>query len=199
MTIWLLACALAPGCATAPPPVLSNYDQSTLAEIQTYLDGLRAFHARFNESGTDGVGDGVLWVDRPGRLRVEFIHPHAKLLLANHGHLLLADEATGATTTMPVSRTPLDILLAEKIILSGTVTITSMQREPGMLQISLVKAAAPGQGRLTLQFDTNPWALRGVVVRDGSGRTNSFDLYGLHRDTSIDPALFQYGSPAAAR
>jgi len=168
-----------------------------LAQVQTYLDGLRQFHARFNQSGTDGYADGVLWLARPGRLRVEYIDPHPKLLLANHGRLLLADQVTGATTSMPVSNTPLDMLLSDKIDLAGPVTVTSVQRQPGALQVGLVKTGAPSQGRLTLQFGASPLALTGVVVQDAPGHTNTLQLYGLFRDSTIDPSLFHY-RPAPA-
>jgi outer membrane lipoprotein-sorting protein len=193
----LVAGALLAGCATTRRPVLSADDQASLAQVQTYLDDLRLFHARFTQSGSDGNADGVLWIDRPDRLRVEYVEPHPKLVLANHGRLLLADQVTGATTTMPVSNTPLDILLGDKIDLSGPVTVTSVQHQAGALQVGLTKTAAPGQGRLTLQFATAPLALTGVIVQDAAGHTNTLLLYGLFRDTTIDQSMFHY-RPAPA-
>jgi outer membrane lipoprotein-sorting protein len=194
---FLLVSALLAACAQTPAPVLTAEDHATLAQVQSYLDGLRQFHARFNQSGTDGNADGVLWLARPGRLRVEYLEPHPKLLLANHGRLLLADQVTGATTNLPVSNTPLDMLLSDTIDLSGSVTVTAVQRQPGALQVGLVKSAAPSQGRLTLQFAASPLALTGVVVQDASGHTNTLQLYGLFRDTTVDPSLFHY-RPAPA-
>jgi len=188
----LVASSVLYGCATAHAPALSERDQTTLTEVQVYLDGLHAFRAHFTESGTDGESDGILWLDRPGRLRVEYVHPSGKLLLANHGRLLLADAVTGATTTMPVSRTPLDILLADKILLSGSITVTGVQRQADAFQIGLVKTDAPGQGRLTLQFRAGPLALYGVVVQDGAGRTNSFSLQDVSPAGDMDTYLFQY-------
>jgi outer membrane lipoprotein-sorting protein len=195
---FLLALAALAGCAGQPAPALNAGDRDRLAQVQSYLDGLRGFHSGFTQSGTDGGAAGVLWVDRPDRLRVEYQAPHPKLLLANHGRLLLADLVTHATTTMPVSRTPLGILLADRLDLAGpAVTVTSLQQQPGALQMSLIKAGAPGQGRLTLQFTTSPLALTGVVVQDAQGHTNTLQLAGLVRDSAIDQSLFHY-RPAAA-
>ena len=123
--------------------------------------------------------------------------PHPRLLLANHGRMLLADLVTGATSNLPVSRTPLDMLLGDKIELAGPVTVTSVQRQPGAFQVGLIKTSAPGQGRLTLQFTTAPLALTGVVVQDASGHTNTLQLFGLYRDSTLDPSLFRY-HPAPA-
>jgi outer membrane lipoprotein-sorting protein len=190
----MLAATLPGGCGTRAP-VLTADDRGALAQVQTYLDGLRQFHAQFSETGSNGAADGVLWIARPGRLRVEYIHPGEKLLLANHGRLLLSDPATGATTTMPVAKTPLDILLADKITLTGPVTVTGVQHAQGALGISLVKTGAAGQGTLTLQFNTLPLALRGVVVQDASGHTDAYSLYGLFEDSTVDPNLFHYRPP----
>jgi outer membrane lipoprotein-sorting protein len=192
----LLALLAVSACAGRQRPVLTADQQTSLAEVQTYLDGLQAFHARFSQTGSDGPAAGVLWLDRPGRLRVEYLSPSPKLLVTNNGRLLLADQTTGATTTMPVSKTPLDILLAGKIALTGgPVTVESVQRQPGAMQIALIKTGQPGAGRLTLQFATSPLALSSVVVQDASGHTNELHLYGLYRDSTIDPSLFHYHPP----
>jgi outer membrane lipoprotein-sorting protein len=192
-----LAALLPAACANTGAPALAPNDQATIAQIQSYLDSLRQFRARFTQSGSDGDAEGNIWLDRPGRLRVEYLAPRAKLLLANHGHLLLADQSTGATTTMPVSNTPLDILLADKIALSGAVTVASLQRFPSTLQITLVKTAAPTGGRLTLQFAAAPLGLIGVVILDSQGHTNTLQLTGLTPTATMDPTLFHYYPPAA--
>ncbi|HTZ69112.1 MAG TPA: outer membrane lipoprotein carrier protein LolA [Acetobacteraceae bacterium] len=179
------------GCATKPV-ALSPDDQTAVGQIETYLNDLRDFRAQFVESGTEGNSAGTVWLDRPGRLRVQYEQPHPKLILANHGRLLLADLVTGATTTMPVANTPLGILLADPIRFAGNATVASVQRFPGELQIGLTRPGAPAQGRLTLQFSTSPMALIGVVVQDSTGRMLSLRLSDLVRDVAPDPALFQY-------
>ena len=194
----MLLTLLLAGCAVKPT-AQSAADQTILADLQTYLDGLRQFHTRFTQSGTDGYADGQLWLSRPGRLRVEYAPPRARLLLANHGRLLVADQTTGSTTTMPVSNTPLDILLADKLELGGAITVAALQQAPGTVQIGLVKTAAPGQGRLTLQFTTAPLTLSSVVVQDASGHSNTLSLYGLVRDDALDADLFHYRPGTTAR
>ena len=197
-TAAFLAIGLA-GCGAmrVAAPALGGDDQATIATAQTYLDQLRAFRADFTQSGADGDAAGNVWLSRPGRLRVDYLAPRPKLLLANHGRLLLADQTTGATTTMPVSNTPLDILLADKIDLSGAVTVTSVQRFDTTFQLTLVKSNAPSQGRLTLQFAAAPLQLIGVVVQDSAGHTNTLRLTDMVRDPSIDPSIFHYYPPAS--
>jgi outer membrane lipoprotein-sorting protein len=191
MAAVVLAAGLA-GCATAPPLQTAS-DQQAIVQVQTYLDGLQHFKAHFTQTGTDGAADGFVWLDRPGRLRVAYVRPAPKLILANHGRLLLVDQLTGATSNMPVSRTPLDILLSPQVQLVGAnLAVTAVAAQPGALQIGVVKAAAPTQGRLTLQFALDPVRLVGVVVQDSTGRSNTLALTDLERSAGFSPDLFQY-------
>ncbi len=188
--------AMAAGCAMTPPAAaLSPDDRVAIAQITTYLNGLHDFEARFAQVGADGLSQGTVWLSRPGRLCVQYERPRRRVMIANHGRLLLADLTTGGTSSLPVSRTPLDILLAPVIELNNTVTITALQRQPGGLQLSLVKTAAPGQGTLTLRFTADPLALAGVTILDRNGQTTAFDLSDLHRDVKIDPDHFVYHPP----
>ncbi len=188
--------SLAACTATPPPLVLSGDDQVAIGQITAYLNGLQRFTAMFTQAGPDGFSEGNVWMARPGQLRVDYVRPKPKLMLANHGRLLLVDLTTQATTSLRLSRTPLDILLAPSIVLSGAVTITALQRVagglPGGLQLSLVKTDAPGQGTLILRFAASPLALQGVTVVDRNGQTTAFNLSGLDTAAPIDPARFTY-------
>jgi len=191
-----LALAALAACSVAPPPlVLSGDDRTAVAQIAAYLNGLQHFTAKFSQAGPDGYSEGYVWLQRPGKLRVEYVRPAPKLMLANHGRLLLVDRTTQATTSLRLSRTPLDILLAPQIMLSGAVTVTALERLSGGLKLSLVKTDAPGQGTLILRFTADPLALAGLtVIRDG--QTTAFNLTDLNRDTLIDAARFEFNTPA---
>jgi outer membrane lipoprotein-sorting protein len=178
------------GCMGRLQPGPGADDARDIARAQAYLDGLRCFTASFTQTGSDGPAEGLVWLDRPGRLRLDYVRPRPKLLLVNHGRLLLLDRLTSGTTLLPVSRTPLDILLADHIALSGPITVTNVQRQPGAFQISLVKAATPGQGTLTLQFSDAPIALLGVVIQDSKGRTNTLTLSNLKPVATIPDTEF---------
>lgn len=192
----VLATALAACVATPPPAVLSPDDRVAIQQITTYLNALHSFTARFAQEGPDGVSQGTVYLQRPGQLCVAYERPRPKLMIANHGRLLLVDQTNGATTSLPVSRTPLDIILAPTIELANTITITRIQRLPDAIQLSLVKTAAPGQGTLTLRFSANPLALAGVTILDRNGQTTQFDLGDLQPGAAIDPAHFVYHPPA---
>lgn len=194
----LSAAALLPLAARAQPP--SPRDQADLARIETYLNGLKTLKAHFIQVTGDGqTSEGTAWLQRPGKMRFQYTPPAPFLLIAAHGVLTFNDSALQQTSNIPLSRTPLGILLAENVTLAGAVTVTAIQRLPGQIQVSLVRTESPGDGSLTLIFADNPLALKQWTVVDAQRRETHVTLYNVQLGGSFDQQLFEQISPPAAR
>ena len=201
----LLALGLLP--LAAPTPVfaqqggvraapLSARDRADLARIEAYLNGLHAMRARFLQIAPDGgVSEGNLWLQRPGRMRFEYDPPAPFLMVAGSGNGMFYDKQLKQVSYFPLSSTPLGILLAENIRLSGEVTVTGMQRLPGQVQVTLVRTGAPGDGSLTLVFADDPLTLRQWVVMDPQQRETRVSLFNAAVGGSFDQKLFQTADP----
>jgi outer membrane lipoprotein-sorting protein len=196
--VLLLSAALLPLHAAAAP--LSPRDETDIARIETYLNGLKTLKAHFIQATQDGqISEGTAWLQRPGRMRFQYDPPSPFLLIASHGVLTFNDSALQQTSNIPLSRTPLGILLADTVTLSGAVTITALQRLPGQIQVSLVRTESPGDGSLTLIFADNPLALKQWTVIDAQRRETHVTLYNVQLGGSFDQQLFEQISPPAAR
>jgi outer membrane lipoprotein-sorting protein len=180
-------------CQSSPPAhTLNDEDAATLARVQAYLNSLRTLQARFEQVWQNGaVNIGTLWMQRPGRLRLQYAPPSPLTLIAANGTVLLYNATTEATTTMPLSRSPLGILLSDEITLSGPVTVTGVQRLPGQLQVSMLRTAEPSQGSLILLFTEPALTLRALRIIDAHGQSTDFTLLQLHSGVSIDPSIFR--------
>lgn len=187
-----LACLLA-GCATPVPQglALSAPQQSAVAAAQDYLNGLDRFEARFIQSGAYGEGSGFLWVDRPGMLRIAYLGPKARVMVANGPSFVIYDPATDATTSMATARTPLGLLLAPHIALSGNVVITDFRDDGAVLSLTLADSTHPGQGALAVRLQKSPMLLTGIVATDTHGRTLAMTLGDLNRHPVLTPDLFR--------
>jgi outer membrane lipoprotein-sorting protein len=189
----LAALAMLAACATRPPPLVLNDDQSReVAQIGHYLNGLKSFQANFTQTGAFGDGAGTVWLDRPGRLRIAYAGSPAKTLVANSGRVVIYDGATGGTTTTPVSRTPLGMLLTPSITLTGPVTVTAYRHEAAFSELTIKKTDAPGDGSLTLFLLPAPLTLTAVMVTDGYDRPLLMRLSNIRLDPPLTPDLFQY-------
>ena len=107
-------------------------DRTDLARVEVYLNGLRTLKAQFLQVAPDGgLSRGTAWLERPGHMRFQYDPPAPFLLVANHGLLMFHDSSLRQTSTIPLNRTPLGMLLADRATLSGDVTVTGLQRLPG--------------------------------------------------------------------
>ena len=180
------------GRATAPAPPPTPQDQADSARIEAYLNSLTALKARFIQvAGDGGLSQGTAWLQRPGRMRFQYDPPAPFLLIASHGVLTFNDSALQQTTNIPLGRTPLGMLLAERVVLAGPVTVTAIQRLPGQLQVTLVRTESPGDGALTLIFADNPLALRQWTVVDAQRRETHVTLSNIQLGGSFNQQLFE--------
>ncbi|HVZ06949.1 LolA family protein [Rhodopila sp.] len=211
----LLTAALAPAFASTllspvllavSPPAraalerLTPQQQADIARVEAYLNGIKTLQAHFFQvAGDGGTSQGTAWLERPGRMRFQYDPPAPYLLIASHGVLTFNDASLQQTSNIPLSRTPLGILLADKVTLTGAVTVTDIQRLPGQLQLTLVRTDSPGDGSLTLIFSDQPLVLRQWVVIDAQRRETHVTLSDIRLGGSFDPALFEQLAPPAAR
>lgn len=171
-------------------------DRGDLARIEAYLDGLRALKAHFLQVAPNGaISQGTAWLERPGRMRFQYDPPSPLLLVAGHGLVVFHDKSLNQTSNIPIGQTPLGILLADRVRLSGDVTVTSMQHLPGQIQVSLVRTASPGDGTLTLVFADTPMALRQWTVLDAQRQETRVTLYNVETGGHFDPKLFEFVDP----
>ena len=186
-----LAMALAAcGCMTRTAPVLSGGDRSDLARITAYLNSLQRFEAHFLQTGDYGTAAGLVWLDRPGHLRLDYQGPGARVMVINGGRVRVLDRSNGALTTQPLSRTPLGILLAADIHLDADVTVDALLHQDDGLTVTLSRTNAAGQGSLALRLADHPLRLLGVSVTDPYHRRLDLALTGIDTAPLLTPDLF---------
>ena len=179
---------------TAVPATLTPADRGWIDRAQTALGAITTLKARFLQIAPDGATtQGTAWLDRPGRMRFEYDKPSTLLLVANDGEVVFRDAKLDQVTTIPLTRTPLGLLLAPSIRLSGDVTVTGLTQNRGQLQLTLQRTASPGDGSLTLVFSAAPFALRSWTVVDAQGRETRVDLYNVQTGGSFADTLFDLG------
>lgn len=196
----VIAVLLLGGCMMPIPPV-SGAGAGDLDRVAAYLNGLKRFEAHFDQTGDFGPGGGLVWLDRPGNLRIDYQGARSRVLVIAGGRMRILDRASGALTTMPLSRTPLGILLDENIVLSGPasgqITVASMSHAAGSLRVTLKKTDHLAQGALTLDFSDRPLALLAVSVTDARGQILTMRLTGIDPAPALTPGLFAPPTPAS--
>jgi outer membrane lipoprotein-sorting protein len=189
----------APALARAVTPITQTpQDQADIDRVEVYLNWLKSLKAHFLQVASNGgLSEGTAWMERPGRMRFQYNPPSPFLLLASSGVLTFHDASLGQTSNISLSRTPLGILLAEHVSLSGAATVTGIQRQPGQLQITIVRTQNPGDGSLTLILADQPLTLRQWIVVDAQRRETRVTFDNILIGGTYDPRLFdQVSLPA---
>lgn len=179
--------AIGPAAATLPPDVVP--------QVESYLNGIRTLRARFTQIDPSGeTKTGRVYIDRPGRLRFEYDPPEQMLLVATDWRLVMYDRQAEQTTTIPVDRTPLGLLLDDPIRLSGPVTIRGLAELNGELYLTLFQTDEPGLGEIELAFGMNPLELRRWSVLDAQGKTTRVLLEEVETNVPLRSDLFSSAS-----
>ncbi len=70
--------------------------------------------------------------------------------------------------------------------------MTGFQQGGGTIRVTVVEAAHPDLGSLTMVFTENPLSLRQWTVVDQQGRRTTVTLSDVQTGVALDPRLFQY-------
>ena len=195
------ALALVVGAFAAPaayaqkvkPAALDEAAKSDIARIEAYLNGIKTARTRFLQISQAGeTASGVLTLARPGRFRFEYDPPTPIMLVATGTFLVYVDRSLDQTTHVFLRNTPIGILVAENVKLSGAVTVTQFSRSPGVMRVTLVKSEEPEEGSITLAFADAPMALRQWVVIDAQGARTTVTLDALEFGVPVNDEMFNY-------
>ena len=188
--------ATAAWAQTAAPAALTPQDKADLDRIGAYLDGVKTLKAQFQQVAPDGgVSRGLTWMERPGRMRFQYDPPTPLLLVAGSGLFVFYDRQLNQTTNIPLGSTPLGLLLADHLTLSGDVTVVALDRQPGVISVTLRRTASPGDGTLTLVFSDPPLLLRQWAVVDAQRQETRVALFDVELGGTFDEAMFHFVDP----
>jgi outer membrane lipoprotein-sorting protein len=180
----------------AKPAVLDAAAKADIARIESYLNGIKTLRTRFLQISQSGdAASGELTISRPGRMRLEYDPPHPTLLIANGTFLIYIERNLQQVTHVFLKNTPVGVLVAEDIKLAGELTVTNLQREPGVVRVTVTKTNEAEEGNITLVFSDAPMALRQWVVIDAQGNRTSVTLDALEYGVPVKPEMFQYTAP----
>lgn len=175
---------------------LTDQDRADLKRIEDYLNGLRTLTAEFMQVAPDGgLAKGRFYLSRPGKMRFEYDPPVPILMIANGTFLVFNDASVNQTSYLPLDSTPVGLFVRDHIVLSGSVTVTRIERAPNVIRVSIRQTDDAEQGELTLVFSDRPLTLQQWTVLDTQNRTTRVALLDVRTGAPINPDLFRFEEP----
>ncbi|MFO7856986.1 MAG: outer membrane lipoprotein carrier protein LolA [Paracoccaceae bacterium] len=178
--------ALAAFAAPAPAQ-----DARDLARVSAYLNALDTAVGDFVQIAPNGeTSDGRFYIDRPGKIRFEYTPPNPALVVSDGTWVVVYDLRDCSKQTAPLSSTPLELLLRERVNLREDDAVTGIERRPGQMRVTAVDPDDPQRGSITLIFNENPLELRQWVITDAEGRETTVALSSIRRDVDVEIGKF---------
>ena len=175
--------------------VLSEADRADIGRIEDYLNRIGTLKSRFVQFTASGAAEGLIYMSRPGDMRVEYDPPTPVLMVASGRLLMYHDTALKQTSFLPVDRTPAAFFLRQTIDLSDGLTITEFHRGPGSLRLTLVEAKNPEAGSISLVFEDRPLRLAKWQIVDAQGQRVDVVLLDPQFGVDLDDSLFDLVDP----
>lgn len=192
--------ALAPaaGAEDARPGlfVLNPADKTVLGRVEAYLGDISSISARFSQVSPDGaITSGKFYLQRPGKLRMEYDPPVPVLVLTSGGNIVYYDKELDQVTNISLDSTLVGFLARDKITFDNSVTITNIEHGQKSMRISLTQTKSPKDGAMTLEFSDKPLVLRNIVMTDSGDQSTVVALADAKFNTKLDPELFVFKNP----
>lgn len=178
------------------PAELSEDDHAWLTRAEDYFNTIHSIRAGFFQISPEGGGvEGVFYLRRPGRLRVEYLPPTPVLIVGDGVFLHFHDTELGQVSDWPIFDTPLGAISGNRLKFNENLIVTEFHRRSGAMAITLVKGEDPGLGSLTLFFSETPMELKQWKVVDAQGLATTVALFNIETNVELDAKLFVFDDP----
>ncbi len=170
--------------------------QASTAEVEKYINSIRTLKARFVQSNPNGsVVQGTLYVRRPGRMRFEYDAPSQLKIVADGYQVTMWDPTTKDFGQWPIGWTAASFLVKEPLSLTGDLQVEKTERSDGMLQLTMIQAKKPQEGRVVIRLSENPTVLRGWTIIDNRGNQVNVSLQDVQSGLQLADQLFRFDGP----
>jgi outer membrane lipoprotein-sorting protein len=170
---------------------ITEQDRADIARIEAYLNTIESLRSKFVQLSTGGrVAEGTIFIERPKRLRLQYLNPSNIQVYANGSWLAHVDTDLEAVWHVPLASTPAAFLVRDRITLSGDITVERVMRDARTVSLSLFQTDEPDAGRFVLTFTDAPLRLHKWTVTDVQGVSTSVSLVAPEFNVFIPREVF---------
>ncbi len=167
-----------------------------ILRIEAYLNSLTTLKSRFLQENPDGsISEGVLYLDRPGKLRFEYDPPDPYLILVKDKWLIFVDKELPQTTYIAVEKTPAFFLTIKYIDFSKGLDISRFEHRDGAIRMDIQQSGDDDAGSVTLIFSDKPLTLRKWRSYGVDGGVTDTTLINPEFGASLNGAIFEFEEP----
>ncbi|MBX3579155.1 MAG: outer membrane lipoprotein carrier protein LolA [Rhizobiaceae bacterium] len=159
--------------------------------IADHFSTVKSMTGEFVQFGPRGEQTGgKFYIERPGKIRFNYDAPSGFKVISD-GKSVVIDNAKMKTYDLyPLNKTPLKLLLDERIDLSGN-KVKGVTEDDDLTTIQLADKSVFGNARLTMMFDPRSYELRQWTITDAQGKDTTVMIFNVKQDVKLDQKLFK--------
>jgi outer membrane lipoprotein-sorting protein len=181
----LAAASVLPGIAAA-----QSAGSASAQKIANHFSSVKTMLGEFVQFGPRGEQTGgKFYIQRPGKLRFNFEDPSPLRVIADGRNVVIGNVKLKTWDIYPLSKTPLTLLLADKIDLSND-AVRGVREETDLTTIVLGNKTIFGDSTITMMFDSSTYDLRQWTITDNQNKDTSVMIYNVKTGVNFDDRVF---------
>ena len=159
-------------------------------KIADHFSSVKTMMGEFVQFGPRGEQTGgKFFIERPGKLRFNFEDPSPIRVISDGDNVVIGNLKLKTWDIYPLSKTPLSLLLGNKIDLSNQM-VRSVKQESDLVTIVLGNKTVFGDSTITMMFDPKTFDLRQWTITDVQGKDTSVMIYNVQNGVRLDDKVF---------
>ncbi|MGV1908067.1 LolA family protein [Agrobacterium cavarae] len=165
-------------------------DGVTAQKIANHFSSVKTMMGEFVQFGPRGEQTGgKFYISRPGKLRFNYEDPSPMRVIADGRNVVIGNMKLKTWDIYPLSKTPLSLLLADKIDLSNQ-KVRSVKEESDLITIVLGDKSIFGDSTITLMFDPKTFDLRQWTTTDAQNKDTTVMIFNVQTGVNLDDKVF---------
>jgi len=173
------------------PAALAAGDPSQAAQkVADHFSSVKTMMGEFVQFGPRGEQTGgKFYIERPGKLRFNYEKPSPMRVISDGRNLVIGNTKLKTWDIYPLSKTPLSLLLADKIDL-GHQMVRGVKEESDLTTIVLGDRTIFGDSTITLMFDPASFELRQWTITDPQAKDTTVMIFNVQTGVKFDDRVF---------
>ena len=160
-------------------------------QIENFFKNLATLEADFIQVSPSGnVSSGKIYLDLPGKLRIDYKNPNNLLITSKGFWLVIQDRQSQTTNNIPVKSSAFSFLLENKIIFKNKNFKTEYNLSSGIITLKIRSQKKDMSESLIMEFSEKPFNLKKWIISDTFGEKTTVLIQNAKYNNNLSHTLF---------
>lgn len=160
-------------------------------KIADHFSSVKTMTGEFVQFGPKGEQTGgKFYLERPGKIRFNYDGSSNFQVISDGRSVVILNKKMRTSDLYPLSKTPLKLLLDERIDLSGD-KVRSVKEEDDLTTIQLADKSVFGNSKITMMFDPKSYELRQWTITDAQGKDTTVMIFNTREGVNFAANTFK--------